>query len=248
MNKSLPAPEQGWNIASCTNIDSLVEQELHKKAFMGVSTGHKFFSKKNMTHYIGWLSRNFDDAKVILMDDPHKYNFMVFKGETEEHAHTKARDISSKIKIGYERVKQNLDVDNVNIVRFKDFVEDDAYVHALDTIRKHYDEDNTFKQDLVDLMDRGIGGKILAHIEKNNLSREEAHKARNVLANYIVEELASLVYFTEQGYRIEVDQTKEFSTKKNLYEGQYPALAKELNIGERGHIYTHPIGVEKNTY
>ena len=47
--------------------------------FMGISILNKFFAKKRMKHYFIWASQHFKEFQILLMDDPDKYNFMVFK-------------------------------------------------------------------------------------------------------------------------------------------------------------------------
>ena len=114
---------------------------------------------------------------------------------------------------------------------------------------KQYAEKNPeFKNELHDLMEEGIGGKIAEYVQNNSLSPAKTGEIKEVLAGYILEEFVSLLYFTETGYTIEVDPTKEFSTKALVYNGHFLDYTKLLLLTRRGHIYTHPEGITKSTY
>jgi hypothetical protein len=192
------------------------------KGLMGISIFHKFFAKKRMEFYFSWGSTQFSEFVILLMDDPDKYNCMIFN------------DLKG--------------ITNIKILQFRDFIEDPAYINVLDTIKEYLNEDSLFKEDLIGLMEMGIGEKIKDFLNQADTIETSPEKIKSILFMYIVEELASLIYLTQKGYPIEVDPTREFSTKKLLYEGSFPKLYKKLNLSKRGHIYAHPEGIQKSTY
>lgn len=218
------------------------------KGFMGVSIPHKFFAKKRMKHYFPWFSKTFEEFVVILMDDPEKYNFIVFKNLDEEEALRKSRKVGNEIKASYEKVLRGNDINNVRVITFRDILEDSKYKEILNTIQEEIPKNNSLQNDLENLMKIGVGNKIDEFVNFNKLSTNEAEDIRDTLFNYIVEELASIIYLTEIGYTIEVDPTIEVTTKKFLYESKFDNLPKELNLSRRGHIYAHPEGIIKNSY
>lgn len=212
--------------------------------FLGVSILHKFFSKKNMKFYFEWCSKQFNEFFIILMDDPDKYNFQIFKNMTEKDSLEHARKISDQLKRGYEKVLRDLDISNIKILQFRDFNNDKKYKAILQAINDSNKSNKEFSKDLNHLMDIGIGGKI----EELTFDKKGIEEARRILINYIIEELASIIYLSENHHPIELDPTIEFITKKRIYEGDFPELYDKLKLTKRGHIYIHPAGILKSTY
>lgn len=217
------------------------------KGFMGISIMHKFFSKKNIKLYIEWASQQFIEFVIILIDDPEKYDLVVFEGLNEEKALEKSRTISDEIKCAYEKNIRTLEASNVRIFQFRDFSEDPLYQKLLHSLQEYKEKNDNFHECLMKLMQYSIGNKISEYVAKNN-SHNELSSIKKVLSNYITEELTSLIYLTQIGYTIEIDPTIEFSTKKLLYEGEFPSLYNQLQLGKRGHIYIHPEGIHKSSY
>lgn len=218
------------------------------KGLMGISIFHKFFAKKRMEFFFSWGTKQFSEFVILLMDDPDKYNCMIFNDLKEADALKKARTVSDEIKRSYEKKLRTLGITNVTVLQFRDFIDDPEYIHVLDVIKEYINEDPLFKEDLTGLMEMGIGEKIKDFMNQADTIDTSVEKIKSILFMYIVEELASLIYFTEKGYPIEVDPTREFSTKKLVYEGSFPNLYKKLKLTKRGHIYAHPEGIQKSTY
>lgn len=236
-------------IESATDLGIDALQHPGKYAgFMGISVGHKFFSKATMEYFFIWGSQTFKEFLILLMDDPDKYNFMIFENLSEEQALKKAQTIGDERARSYEKVVRKIGVTNIRIVRFRDFNNSKIYTNILCQTKQYAAQDIAFKNELLNLMEEGIGGKIQEYSLNKNLSPHEICKVREILSGYILEEFVSLLYFTENGFPIEVDPTKEFSTKKFVYEGMFNDFKTYLSLTRRGHIFTHPEGVFKSTY
>ncbi len=203
--------------------------------FLGVSIPHKFFSKKNIKFYSEWGSKQFKEFIILLMDDPEKYNFQVFKNMNEKDALKHARKKSDELKQGYSKVLRNLKIDNLKIMQFRDFVTNKKYGEILHEINTLFDSNGSFRKDLLKLMEVNIGGKI----------KELSNDKKLILVNYLIEELASILYLTETGYVVELSPNPEFTTKKRIYEGDFPELYNALQLTKRGHIFIHPKDVFK---
>lgn len=216
-----------------------LENSKKYNGFLGVSILHKFFSKKNMKFYFDWCSKQFDEFVIILMDDPDKYNFQIFKNMNEKDALEHARKISDELKRGYEKVLRDLDISNIKILQLRDLIKDKKYVAILQEVNNYFESNKEFAKDLNKLMDIGIGGKI----EELPYDKKEIEEKRRILINYIIEELASILYLTENHYPIELDPTIEFTTKKRIYERDFPELYTKLKLTKRGHIFIHPKGI-----
>lgn len=231
-------------------ITDLAESALNNpgkyNGFMGISTPHKFFSKNNMSYYFEWCSRQFKEFVMVLMDDPEHYNFMVFKFMKKKQALQHARKISDELKTAYEKSLRGLGIQNIKILQFKDFVNNDKYKNILLEVRKNAETNPGLKKDLEEMMNYGIGGKIEEFSKK--ISEKELEKIKSILFQYIIEETAAIIYLTENGYPVELDPTIEFITKKRIYEGDFPEIYFKLNLTRRGHLFIHPEGITKNVY
>ncbi|WKZ31301.1 MAG: tRNA-dependent cyclodipeptide synthase [Candidatus Dojkabacteria bacterium] len=216
--------------------------------FMGISIQHKFFAPKRMQYYIEWGSKVFKNFAIVLMDDPDRYNFEVFNSLNADEALTKARNISDEKKRSYEKLITALQTDNVRILQFRDFADNEEYKNILRQLKEFSVSDQSFHGDLRNLMRMGIGGKLKEMQESRNIPDSEMRDTIEVLLNYAIEELASIIYFTEYGYPIEVDPTIEFTTKTYLYDNNFPRISQSLALTNRGHIYAHPECAKKDTY
>jgi hypothetical protein len=103
-----------------------------------------------------------------------------------------------------------------------------------------------FKHSMLQLMDEVIGNKIRQYQTFRKWSEVELAEKKEVLLNYLVEELASVIFFTENGYPIEIDPTHEFSTKTLLYEDGLSGLSQKLGLTRRGHLHAFPEGYDKS--
>jgi tRNA-dependent cyclodipeptide synthase len=234
------------------NTSGLGEKALTHKgkynAFMGISILHKYFAPKRMKYFLKWGSKVFNKFTILLIDDPDIYNFMTFKKMDQLTALKKARRISSEKEASYQKLIEKYNLENVSVTKFQDFEKETLYTKYLTTIKRYYFENSDFHEDVRELL-FSITGKIDEYQRTHELTDEQVDQViENSLINYLIEELATIIYFSELNHPIEVDPTEEFPTKRNLYVGKYPEIARELGLSKRGHIYTHPEGIYKNTF
>lgn len=250
MNPNLsPSILPAMVIESTTDLGSDAIQNPGKYAgFMGISVGHKFFSKTTMEYFLQWGSKMFSEFLILLMDDPDMYNFKVFENLTETEALNKARIIGDERARSYQKVIRKIGVTNIKIVQFRDFIYTPKYIDLLIKTKEYSIHNQEFKYELLGLMEEGIGGKIEEYVKQKSLTAEEIVTIKETLSGYILEEFVSLLYFTENGYPIEVDPTKEFSTKTMVYNNAFPEFNKLQSLSKRGHIFVHPEGITKSTY
>jgi len=224
--------------------EEVLKKNLQYKGFMGISIRHMFFSRHTMLQYFLWISQHFNDFRIILMDDPDKYNLMVFKGLNEADALAKAYEISENIKKGYLRILEHYKITNIKILQFKEFSLEPDYLRILKLVQEYMLVDSKFKDELLVLMEKNIGDRIESFSKEQNLSSDQLTNIKNILSQYIIEEIAFIIYMTENGFPIEIDPTTEFSTKKMLYENVFPVLAEKIHLSRRGHIYIFPEGTQ----
>ncbi len=207
--------------------------------FMGISIYNYFFTRKTMEKYILWGSKNLKEFIILLMDDPEVSNLHIFKKIDKKTALQKSRSHADSIKICLEKIIEKNFIKNTKILCFRDFNLDKKYLKIEKIIFNNFKKDLKFKEDLINLMFLWIGDKI------KSMGKEITSEELEELSKYIKKELASLLYFTEKGYKIELDPTPEFSTKRNIYEGIFEEIKRKLKLTKRGHIYLHPEGIEK---
>lgn len=208
--------------------------------FFGISIPHKFFSKVNMRDYFLWCFKYFNKTSILLMDDPEHYNFMAFKNMSKQEALSRTRSLANQLKRAYEKILRDLKINSIKIVQFRDFDDDEKYKKFLKEISYYFQKNSRFRENLINLMQDWIGGKVNECF--GNLNQSELEEKIKILSKYILEEFVSIIYFTESGFPIEIDPTPEFPTKKMLYEGEFPELYKELDLTQRGHIFVYPKG------
>lgn len=227
---------------------SVVRQPKSLNGFLGISINHRYFSRRTMECYFRWCQSHFDQFIILLMDDPDQFNFMVFQDRTDRQALEKARKIGADRKRGYQRSLSRMGIRNVRILQFRDFIQGEPYQYIRKQIQHEVEHNPVFYQSLYDLMQTGIGGKIQEKAAEANWTDCQQKKHEAVLLQYIISELAAIVYFTENGFPVEVDPTIEFRTKTELYQGKYPDLAERLNLTQRGHLFAHPQDHPKWSY
>ncbi len=244
-------------------------------AFFGISLAHKYFSKKVLRHFIAYGNNTFRTFNVLLMDVPHVFNYIMFSPDLDlesldiskilktplaKESLAKTKRISDETMVALNRAKNDViqkdpvksSGNNIRLISFVELLQDNSFLELTQGIYKYAGDNVEFCRDLYNLIVHSIGGLIDMRLKHTkNISSENLAKFKMGLMNYIILELASLIYLTEISlYRIELDPTREFLTKKNMYDGKYPDLWEKLKIKNpsRGHINTHPKGLLKKSY
>jgi hypothetical protein len=238
--QSIGSTHPNLSLINAVGLGSDVLQNPKKyKGFMGISMGHKFFSKENMREYFKFFSEYFSDFVIVIMDDPDMHNFMIFKELSGPEALKKARNISDEIKVAYEKIKTGLKVSNIEIIQFRDFVNTVEYNAISDVIHQEFKDDKQFNKDIEYMVINTINGKIDEYVKEKSikLGSNEYSEIIERLKLYALEEFIALVYFTKEDYLIEIDPHKEFQTKENLFNNHYPSLLNKLGLNlKRGHL------------
>ena len=226
------------------SITDLAREAIENKktisGFMGISIRNKFFSHKNLEPYFVWASEYFKEFTILLMDDPDRHNYILFSNNPPEEAITKARRMGEDKRIGYKKILKNLGITNIKIIRFVEFENEKIYTDSLKSLFLETTKSTELKEDLVKVLERGIGGKIMEFAHANNLSKEQVSELIDNLLSYVIEELAATIYLTETGSPIEIDPYAEVSTKKLIYENNIAGLYEKLHLTKRGHVFVHP--------
>ena len=113
---------------------------------------------------------------------------------------------------------------NVSVRQFREFTDDRDFIQIHSSLRKFFVEDIGFRNDLEYLFEIARGGKVAEFFPKKTMSENRLLEIKNTLFQYLIEELAIIIYFTEKGYPIEIDPTIEFTTKKLLYDNGFPQI------------------------
>lgn len=211
-------------------------------AFLGISLRNKYFTLKILESYFIWMAEHFEKSVIWLIDEPDKYNYIVFKNDTEVEAIRKSRAMSLEKKGSYEKLLNKLKIKNISVVLLSNFSNHKSYINILNKITSSHETDENFERDLYQIIENGIEGKFNEFVHINNISHDTAISLKRILFKYVVEELAGIIYLTENGYPIEIDPYEEFGAKKKLYENIFPSISNGLELSNRGHIYAYPEG------
>jgi tRNA-dependent cyclodipeptide synthase len=208
-------------------------------AFLGVSVFNKFFTKEVFEKYALWCSEYFRETAILLMDDVERINFKLFKGLTEKESLKRAKESGENLRRAFEKVIRKNNISNVRIILLRDLKLEEGFWHNLKILQEEYNSNCEFKKLFKSLMLNIIGYKVEMLIENAD------DKTLDELSEYLKEELAAMLYLSENGYPIELDPYSEFSIKKDLYGGLLEDLKNTLELkAARGHIYVHPEGKE----
>jgi tRNA-dependent cyclodipeptide synthase len=210
-------------------------------AFMGISIRNKYFTKDTMREYFLWLDEYFQETVILLMDDPDRYNLMVFKDVSEERALTKTREISDYVKSAYEKIKRQYNINSIQVVQFKDFNEDPLYIDTRKQISSLVNQNQIIQNSLVRVMEENTRVKLHEIFGENSSTIIQA-KQKELLLKYITDEFIAIIFFLRKGYLIEIDPHVEFLTKRLFYEASVTSKSQTLGIPNRGHIYISPPG------
>ena len=210
-----------------------------RNGILGISLGKKYFSKENVASYMRFGLDTFNQMLIAVGDYPERWNFMAIKGMPEDEARERALFSGIEHIRRFERVKRTIkqesyDINRVEVTSLGKLMEsgDIEYNKILEIMHKHYNDNIVFRDDITKWILRNIGGRF----KEAGLTGSKLEKALDTSSNYLKEEIALFTYLAERDPRKFIDiypsTWKEQSCTRNIYEGKYPLLAKELELKE----------------
>lgn len=218
------------------------------KGFMGISIRNRFFTKEVLEEYFEWGSEIFSEFAILLVDDPDMYNLELFKGLSSSRALQKARDISENTEHSVQSIINRRGYTNITIVKYQDFEHEPSYQEILNAVDQYVDESEIFKDLLIETIYANIGKRLNEHFQVRDYSEVDKGRAILKLMNYLIGEVAGILYMHRCGYSIEVDPTPEMRIISEIYDGNLQELGLKLNLPTRGHIYAKPEDAEVKHY
>lgn len=218
------------------------------KGFMGISIRNRFFTKEVLEEYLAWGSEIFSEFAILLVDDPDMYNLELFKGLPSSRALQKARDISENTGHSVQSIINRRGYTNITIVKYQDFEQEPGYQEILNAVDQYVDESEIFKDLLIETIYANIGKRLNEHFQVRDYSEVDKGRAILKLMNYLIGEVAGILYMHRCGYSIEVDPTPEMRIITEIYYGELRQLATKLKLPDRGHIFAKPEDTETMHY
>jgi hypothetical protein len=221
-------------------IDAVVNKKRYN-GIMVVSPGYPLFESRNLEEYCEEYLKNkgidqfsrfgleyFKDFSLFICDKLLHYNLMAFCEMAEEEALKKAefvgkysREICSEI-AGYISKE-------IKVYAWNDF----NFEKELSACRYLANQNSIFKQQCLDLTRAGTRNR-LDYIKKE-FGKRKYQEVIATAGNYAVDDIASMLYFYEQGY-ITLCKYELFPVIKDIHIGNYPELNGLCLEDKIGHI------------
>ena len=211
----------------------LIKNPKSVSAFMGISLGKPFYSKENIENYFLWAEKHCKKFILILADEPEKWNYQAFKRLTELKSLSFARKVGEDYKRGFLRIINKHNLKDIEVKVWKElFDNNQEYEEILSIFKKHFLENNQFREDCIKTIRQNIGQKIEEGLEGN-----KDRIVADILSNYLLEELAATIWFIKNGFPIEINPRKLVELNENIYSNKYKQLSKDLGFSnEWGYI------------
>ena len=211
----------------------LIKNPKSVSAFMGISLGKPFYSKENIENYFLWAEKHCKKFILILADEPEKWNYQAFKRLTELKSLSFARKVGEDYKRGFLRIINKHNLKDIEVKVWKElFNNNQEYEEILSIFKKHFLENNQFREDCIKTIRQNIGQKIEEGLEGN-----KDRIVADILSNYLLEELAATIWFIKNGFPIEINPRKLVELNENIYSNKYKQLSKDLGFSnEWGYI------------
>ena len=211
----------------------LIKNPKSVSAFMGISLGKPFYSKENIEKYLLWAEKHCKKFILILADEPEKWNYQAFKRLTELKSLSFARKVGEDYKRGFLRIINKHNLKDIEVKVWKElFDNNQEYEEILSIFKKHFLENNQFREDCIKTIRQNIGQKIEEGLEGN-----KDRIVADILSNYLLEELTATIWFIKNGFPIEINPRKLVELNENIYSNKYKQLSKDLGFSnEWGYI------------
>jgi len=181
----------------------------HNKAYLGLSINNRVFQQiQPLTEILEFLNSHVSNVALLVGDNLHRYNEMIYSGLDE----VSAKEIASikslrAIDLFFEVLAQfeNLKVD---VIRTSDYTDDISLLDSIGKFNLIYSSNPPFKK-LIDCT-------VDIFLKRQTSVAIDIDEAKILCKNYILEELAIFEIIARNGYKI------------NIYPGNQLPVIKEL--------------------
>lgn len=209
--------------------NELIKNPKSVNAFMGVSLGKPFYSKENIEKYFLWAEKHCKKFILILADEPEKWNYQAFKRLSKSESLSFAQKVGEDYKRGFLRIINKHNLKNIEIKVWKDlFEKNQEYEEILAIFKKHFSENNQFREDCIKTIRQNLGQKIGEELEG-----DKEKIVADILSNYLLEELVSTIWFIKNGFPVEINPRELVELNESIYSKKYEQLSKDLGFSNK---------------
>ena len=161
-------------------------------AIVGISPFNGYFTRKTITAIVSWSSRNFPSTSVYLPDEPAIHTLEAL-GYTRSHARRKARRQANYFRNMIASAIDAGTAEKIDLVDHSRLEQIDVYARWLAFYQKQMQEDEAFRQGILDLTRQVLKAKA----SRLEISREIGETQVLTGANYLLAELPVILQGAE---------------------------------------------------
>lgn len=208
------------------NID--IESLYNKNCFYGISINNPFTWGKHNKLLLEWISQNFSNCIIIIVDYLHRINEQIFFNKNKDDAIEKSMLLGKLIENRFTEDMPNISSNKIKIVHWCDYIESNPkYQLYYNSLKSTFKNDLNFQSN-IQYDSKLYVERLISRGESLFLSKEEAIHKSNL---YILEELALISCLIENSYTISIYPGTQLNILKELANGNFPDIDTNLNNG-----------------
>ena len=201
-------------------------------AYMGVSFSKtRYFSRPVMARYVEWACARFQAFLLIVADHLEIHNLRVFRNLSLEEATAHATQTGDQLRHAYEHAVPPLLRPRVTIRLASEILAEPGCAGALVSLGQIAEREERFRSGLRTAVVDSLAGKLRAA----RLKGAPREAALDTLQNYMLEELAIILYVTRLAPRrhaVSIFPYRPQNVILDVHSGPYAGFFAELTGGE----------------
>lgn len=195
------------------------------KGMLGISITNHVFSKTTVQAIVEFGLENCKEFAIVLVDLPERWNWQLKSpglkpnwfielGDNRERAYTKV-------------LQQPRFAARIKLLRWRDLVDAPEYKRNLEVVKHCSTTNEIFHKTLVAQVQANLSGRV--NEVKVREIRTLAPKDIEILANYLIEEIAGLWYLHfDLGYQIDIYPGRQMDIMHLVYKNAFPEITESL--------------------
>lgn len=208
---------------------AFIRQEHPYGAFLGVSLKNKMSNRKALAQIIPWLSRRATAGVVVIGDYLHRHNLVALRGLSPKEALEKAiTDGKRPLRYANEIVSRLGNINSLQVCSAADLIETSECREVRTTLSSYFSMGGSFFKDVNDVLTSYLSRVC------DEQSTSIKMDVREVLKEYMLEEIAMFLYLYQIGYPVEVYPGPDLSIMRKIGQGTYVDFP--INCPLRSHV------------
>ena len=195
----------------------------NQNVISGISIDNDVFWGQRLLSVIDWISKRFPNCLIVIGDDLHRYNEMIFSGLQEKEALIEGRKLGDKMLKRVESIVEAKKMNNIKVTRWDGLSQLEEAKYTTNKIKSIFKTDESFRNEILISCESFLKRKSSRIPLKTTLE-----KATHLSAQYILEELAVFEYLITQGYTVQVYPGSNLPILKSIALGRYAEHQFEL--------------------